>query len=79
MDILKTVVQVIYVGICVAIVVLVLKQEGDSSGLSGAITGSADNSYWNKIRGRSKEGMLDNATKILGTLFIVLSLVLDIF
>ncbi len=77
MEPLKAVIQIIYIGICIALVVLVLRQDGDSSGLSGAITGSTDNTYWSKIKGRSKEGMLDNATKILATLFIVLSLALN--
>lgn len=77
MEVLKAVLQIVYIGICIALVVIVLKQEGDSTGLSGAITGSNDNTYWNKIKGRSKEGLLDNATKVLAALFIVLSLVLD--
>jgi len=57
----------------------VLKQEG-KEGLSGALTGAgASESYWSKNKGRSKEGLLDNTTKILGGLFIVLSVVLNLF
>lgn len=54
-----------------------LKQEGKSEGLSGALTGASD-SYWSKNKGRSAEGLLDNTTKILGVLFIVLSVVLNL-
>lgn len=78
MDILKVIVQIIYILICAVLVVIVLKQEGRSEGLSGALTGASD-SYWSKNKGRSKEGLLDNATKILGGLFIVLSVVLNLF
>mgnify|MGYP003813531951 FL=1 len=78
MDILKVFVQIIYILICIVLTVIVLKQEGRSEGLSGALTGASD-SYWSKNKGRSKEGLLDNATKILGVLFIVLSVVLNLF
>jgi preprotein translocase subunit SecG len=77
-DILKVTVQIIYILICIVLTVIVLKQEGKSEGLSGALTGVSD-SYWSKNKGRSKEGLLDNTTKILGVLFIVLSVVLNLF
>nr|MBP3598166.1 preprotein translocase subunit SecG [Eubacterium sp.] len=70
----KTILQVLYIIICIAIVVIVLMQEGKNSGL-GAISGSAD-TYWSKNKGRSAEGKLAKATAILGTLFMVLSIVL---
>ena len=50
-------------------------QEGKSAGL-GAISGMAE-TYWGKNKGRSVEGKLEFATKILAVLFIVLSLVLN--
>lgn len=77
MDILKVFVQIIYILICIVLTVIVLKQEGKSEGLSGALTGASD-SYWSKNKGRSAEGLLDNTTKILGVLFIVLSVVLNL-
>lgn len=76
MDVLKTVVQIIYIGICVALTVIVLKQEG-KVGLSGALTGASE-TYWSKNKGRSREGWLERATKILAALFIVLSVVLNL-
>ncbi|MDD4112791.1 MAG: preprotein translocase subunit SecG [Herbinix sp.] len=77
MEILKTIVQIIYIGICVVLVFIVLKQEGKSSGLSGALTGASE-SYWSKNKGRSAEGMIVRSTKVLATLFIVLSVVLNL-
>ncbi len=70
----KTILQVLYIIICIAIVVIVLMQEGKNSGL-GAVSGAAD-TYWSKNKGRSTEGKLAKATAILGTLFMVLSIVL---
>ncbi len=70
----KTMIQVLYIIICIAIVVVVLMQEGKNSGL-GAVSGAAD-TYWSKNKGRSTEGKMVKITAILGALFIILSLVL---
>ncbi len=75
MEVLKGIVTVIYVLFCIALIVVVLMQEGKSAGLSGAINGVAD-TYWGKNKGRSMEGTLEKITKILAALFIILSIVL---
>ncbi|MDY2938846.1 MAG: preprotein translocase subunit SecG [Fusicatenibacter sp.] len=75
MEILKTILTVLYVIDCIALTVVVLMQEGKQQGL-GAIAGIAD-SYWGKNKGRSAEGNLIRATKIMALLFIVLSVVLN--
>ena len=67
----KTIIQVLYIVICIAIVVVVLMQEGKTSGL-GAVSGA----YWSKNKGRSAEGKLVKITSVLGALFIILSIVL---
>lgn len=77
MDALKLIVEIIYVLICIAIIVVVLKQEGKGDGLSGAITGVTE-TYWSKNKGRSVEGALENATKILAAAFVILSVVLNL-
>lgn len=71
---LKTIFEVAYILICIAIIIVVLMQEGKNSGL-GAVTGSAD-TYWSKNKGRSTEGKLVKATAIMGGLFIVISIIL---
>ena len=75
MDTLRIIVTALYVVICLALVVVVIMQEGKSAGL-GAISGMAE-TYWGKNKGRSIEGKLELATKILAVLFIVISLVLN--
>lgn len=77
MEVIKALVTIIYVIICIALVVVVLMQEGKSAGLSGAISGAAD-TYWGKNKGRSMEGALLKITKVLAALFIVISLVLNL-
>ena len=75
MEVLRGIVTVIDVLLCIALIVVVLMQEGKSAGLSGAINGVAD-TYWGKNKGRSIEGTLEKITKILAALFIIISVVL---
>ena len=70
MSTLKMIATVAYIIICIALVIVVLMQEGKTSGL-----GAAD-SYWSKNKGRSQEGMLVKITRVLAVLFVVLSVVL---
>ena len=72
---LKIILTIVFVLICIALTVIVLLQEGKSQGL-GAIGGMAD-SYWGKNKGRSMEGKLVQATKVLAALFFVIALVLN--
>lgn len=73
---LKVILSVIFVLICLALIVIILLQEGKSAGL-GSISGMAD-SYWGKNKGRSMEGMLVKITRALVVLFIVIAAVLNI-
>ena len=73
---LKIVLTIIFILVCIALVVLVLMQEGKSAGL-GAISGAAE-TYWGKNKGRSMEGQLVKFTKILAVLFMVLAMVLNL-
>lgn len=76
MAVLKTVITVVFILICVALVVVVLMQEGKSAGL-GSISGAAE-TYWGKNKGRSMEGLLVKITKCLAVLFMVLAAVLNL-
>ena len=76
MEILRTVINILFILDCIALTVIVLMQEGKSAGL-GAIAGAAD-TYWGKIKGRSMEGALVKSTKFLAIAFIVISIVLNL-
>ena len=73
---LKIILTVVFVLICIALTVIVLLQEGKSSGL-GSISGMAD-SYWGKNKGRSMEGTLEKITKFAAVAVLGLALVLNI-
>ena len=76
MSALDYVFGVLFMIVCIALVVLVLAQEGKSQGL-GAIQGTVENTYWGKNKGRSREGILKKVTIGLSVLFIVISVVLN--
>ncbi|MCI6812174.1 MAG: preprotein translocase subunit SecG [Lachnospiraceae bacterium] len=76
MEILRTVVTILFIIICIVLTILVLMQEGKSAGL-GALSGAAE-TYWGKNKGRSMEGALVKITKYLAIAFIVLAAILNI-
>ncbi|MCD8130891.1 MAG: preprotein translocase subunit SecG [Lachnospiraceae bacterium] len=73
---LRIILTVLFIIVCVALVVLVLMQEGKSAGL-GAISGAAE-TYWGKNKGRSMEATLVRITKILAFAFMLLAVILNI-
>ena len=72
---LRVILTILFIIVCLAIIVLVLMQEGKSSGL-GALSGAAE-SYWGKNKARTMQGMLVKLTKICCVLFMVLAIVLN--
>lgn len=71
MTVAKNIVIVLYVIICIALIILATAQAKDSQGASGAITGSTTNNFYEKNKGRTREGALKKATAILSVVFAV--------
>ena len=76
-DTFRVLLMGLFILVCIAITIVVLMQESKQNGLSGAISGAAD-TYWGKNKGRSMEGGLVKATTIMGVLFFVLAVVLNL-
>lgn len=76
MGALKIVLTILFIIVCVALVILVLMQEGKSAGL-GSIGGAAE-TYWGKNKARSMEGRMVQITKILAVAFMLLAMVLNL-
>ena len=76
MGVLRIILTVLFIVDCIALVIVVLMQEGKAAGL-GAISGAAE-TYWGKNKGRSMEGMLVKLTKILAVAFILFAVVLNL-
>ena len=72
----------VYLVVSLALVIIILSQKKKSAGLGGAMGGmgasSSPQTYWDKNKGRSLEGTLHRYTKVLGAIFIILSLVLTL-
>lgn len=76
MGALRVILTILYIFDCVALVIVVLMQEGKAAGL-GAISGAAE-TYWGKNKGRSMEGMLVKVTKLLAVAFILFAIALNL-
>ena len=71
MTVVKNIVIALYIIVCVALIILATVQAKDSEGASGAITGSTTNNFYEKNKGRTKEGALKKVTVLLGVLFVI--------
>ena len=76
MEALRVILTIVFIIICLALIGIVLLQEGKTAGL-GAVAGAAE-SYWGKNKGRSMEGTMVKVTKYLVIAFLVIAAVLNI-
>lgn len=78
MEVLKYIVIGIYIIVCLALIIVAMMQSKDDAGMSGAMTGSSSNNFYEKNKGRTREGKLKRWTIILGIAFAVLTIILSI-
>ena len=74
--VIRTIFTLIFLIDCVALIITVLMQQGKTKGL-GALAGEMSETYWGRNKGRSAEGNLKKATRIMAILFVVLAVVLN--
>ena len=78
MNVLKIILIVIQFILCLAVTILAMMQSKDDAGLSSTITGSSTNNFFEKNKGRTKEGMLKRLTVILGVAFVICTIILSV-
>ena len=78
MEVVKYIVLGIYLIICASLIIAATIQTKDSQGASGTITGSSTNNFYEKNKGRTKEGRIKRITIILGVLFAIFAILLGI-
>ena len=78
MEIVKGILIAVYFVIALAVIILTLIQTKDDAGLSSTITGSSTSNFFEKNKGRTKEGKQKKWTIILSVVFVILSIVLGI-
>ena len=78
MEILQTILIIVYVIVCLALIIVALRQNSEDEGASSTIVGSSSSSFYEKNKGRTREGQLKKWTIILGVIFVILTIVLGI-
>ena len=78
MEIARTILTVVYFIISFAIIILALMQTKQDEVVSSTITGSSTNNFYEKNKGRTKEGKLKRWTIILTIIFAILTIALGI-
>lgn len=78
MQIVKMILVVIQFILCIAVTILAMMQSKDDAGLSSTITGSSTNNFFEKNKGRTREGMLKRWTIICGVAFVVITIATSI-
>ena len=78
MQIAKIILIVVDFIICIALTILAMIQSKEDAGLSSTITGSSSNNFFEKNKGRTKEGKQKRWTVILSIVFAILTIVLGI-
>ena len=74
----KYILMVLYIIDCLGLIIVTMMQNSDSRGASGTIVGSSSNNFYEKNKGRTREGKLKRWTIILGVAFVVLAVALGI-
>lgn len=78
MQVVKIILVVVDLIICLALTILAMVQSKDDAWLSSTITGSSTNNFFEKNKGRTKEGMQKKWTIILGISFVIVTIALSI-
>ena len=78
MQIAKIILVVVQFILCIALTILAMMQSKDDAGLSSTITGSSTNNFFEKNKGRTREGKLKRWTIISGVAFVIVTIALSI-
>ena len=78
MEIVKNIIIVIYLIVCVALIFVTTKQSKDDNGASSTVMGASASNFYEKNKGKTREGKLKKATIILAVVFVILNIALGI-
>lgn len=78
MEIAKNILVGIYLVVCIILIFLVLSQTKEDNGALGTIMGSSSNNFYEKNKGRTKEGKIKRATITLMVIYFVLTIAIGI-
>ena len=79
MNTLHLILTIIQVLLAVSLVVIVMIQSSKNQGLSGAIAGGSGDSFLSRNKSKTLEAKLALATRWVGGVFLLLTLILNLF
>ena len=78
MGIVKNILTVVYFIIALVVIILALIQTKDDPGLSSTITGTSTDNFYEKNKGKTKEGKQKRLLITLSVVFVILTIALGI-
>ena len=78
MGIVKNILTVVFFIIALVVIILALIQTKEDAGLSSTITGSSTDNFYEKNKGKTKEGKQKRLLITLSIIFVILSIALGI-
>ncbi len=78
MHVVKIILIIVDLILCLALTILAMISSKEDEGMSQTITGSSTNNFFEKNKGRTKEGKQKRWTIILGILFVIVTIALSI-
>lgn len=78
MEIVKYILMLIYAVVCLGLIVLTFKQTKEDGASAAVMGGASSNNFYEKNKGRTRDGMLKKATIVLLILFAILTIALGI-
>lgn len=75
---LINILTIVYALCCIIVIILVLLQKSEQGGASESIMGSSGSNFYEKNKGRTKEGRLKRYTILFSVIFVVLTVLLTI-
>ena len=78
MEIAKNILTVVYSILCVVLIIIVLSQTKEDSGASATDMGASANNFYEKNKGRTREGKIKKLTIALTILYFVLTIAIGI-
>lgn len=78
MEIVKNILMVIYSILCVVLIFLVLSQTKEDGGASSTVMGASANNFYEKNKGRTREGRIKRLTIALIVVYFVLTIAVGI-
>lgn len=78
MEIVKTILTVVYFIVAIVVVILALIQSKEDAGLGATMTGSSTDNFYEKNKARTKEGKQKRILINLSMIFVVLTIALGI-